>query len=129
MAQTARLMTIGRVAETTGVATTTLRYYEREGLVFPRVRTQAGYRLYDEMAVERLEFIRAGQAVGFTLGDIRALVELDGDSPCKRVQALIERRLADVDAKLADLRRMRTTLATALARCRESKKGAPLWRI
>ncbi len=123
MVRTARLMTIGQAAQVTGVATTTLRYYEREGLVSPTDRSRAGYRLYDQAAVERLQFVRAGQAVGFTLDDIRALLELDGDSPCRQVQALIQRRLADVDAKLADLKRVRATLADAIARCRKSKKG------
>jgi MerR family mercuric resistance operon transcriptional regulator len=116
-------LTIGEVAQAAGVATTTLRYYEREGLLSPTDRSRAGYRLYDEGAVGRLEFIRAAQAVGFTLDDIRALLELSGDSPCKRVQALIERRLGEVDGKLADLRRVRSALADALERCRKSKKG------
>lgn len=121
--ENAKSRTIGAVAQAAGVATTTLRYYEREGLLSPSERSRAGYRLYDDGAVERLEFIRAAQAVGFTLSDIRALLELDGDSPCKQVQSLIEGRLAEVDAKLADLTRVRSTLADALQRCRKSKKG------
>lgn len=115
--------TIGVVAQAAGVATTTLRYYEREGLLSPTDRSRAGYRLYDDGAVQRLAFIRAAQAVGFTLNDIRALLQLDGDSPCREVQSLIERRLAEVDEKLADLTRVRSTLADALQRCRKSKKG------
>ena len=106
-----------------GVATTTLRYYERAGLLSPTDRSRAGYRFYDDEAVHRLEFIRAAQGVGFTLGDIRALLELSGDSSCKQVQSLIERRLADVEQKLADLTRVRSALGDALQRCRDSKKG------
>ncbi len=121
--ENAERLTIGKVAEAAGVATTTLRFYEREGLLSPTDRSRAGYRLYDEGAVQRLEFIRAAQAVGFTLDDIRALLELNGDTPCKQVQSLIERRLAEVDAKLADLTRVRSTLADAVQRCRKSKKG------
>ncbi len=121
--RTRGLLTIGQVAEAVDVAASTLRYYEREGLIRPIQRSGAGYRLYDEGAVERLEFIRAGQAVGFTLDNIRALLELDGDSPCKQVQALIERRLAEVDGKLTDLQHVRRALADALERCRRSKKG------
>ena len=64
-------MTIGRAAKAAGVPATTLRYYEREGLLDAPVRTTAGYRMYDDQAVERLRFIRAAQAVGFTLNDIR----------------------------------------------------------
>jgi MerR family mercuric resistance operon transcriptional regulator len=92
-------------------------------LLSPTDRSRAGYRLYDDEAIQRLEFIRAAQAVGFTLDDIRALLELNGDSPCKQVQALIERRLAEVDEKLADLQRVRSTLADAFERCRTSNKG------
>lgn len=117
------LMTIGKVAQAVGVATSTLRYYERARLISPAERTRAGYRLYRADVIEQLEFIRAGQAVGFTLDDIRALLELDGNSPCKQVQAMIERRLAEVDGRLADLQRVRRTLAAALERCRKSKRG------
>lgn len=116
-------LTIGKVAKAAGVATPTLRYYEREALLSPTNRSRAGYRIYDHEAVERLKFIRAAQAIGFTLDDIRALLELNGHSPCKQVQVLIERRLAEVDEKLGDLRRVRSTLADALERCRKSKRG------
>ncbi len=115
-------MTIGKVARAAGVATATLRYYEQENILAPVARNRAGYRLYDEAAVERLQFIRAAQAVGFTLEDIRALLELGGEPPCGEVQALIERRLVEVDKKLADLERVRSALAGALKRCRKSKK-------
>lgn len=121
-----KLMTIGQVARRIGVAATTLRYYEREGLVDPTNRSRSGYRLYDESAVERLEFIRAAQAVGFTLDDIHTLLELDDDVPCGEVQSLLERRIAEVDAKLSDLNRVRAALHNALTRCRRSKRGCPV---
>ena len=123
MARKSGRMTIGQVASEIGVATSALRFYEREGLIRPAERSRAGYRLYDPSAVEKLRFIQAGQAVGFTLDDIRALLALDEDSPCGKVQTLIERRLAEVDGKLADLKRVRAALADALKRCRKSKKG------
>ena len=116
-------MSIGQAARAAGVAATTLRFYERKGILAPTVRTQAGYRLYDEQAVERLHFIRSAQAVGFTLEDIRALLDIDDQVECQTVQAMIERRLCEVDAKMTDLQRVRTTLADALERCRRSKKG------
>jgi hypothetical protein len=64
------LMSIGQVAKATGVATTALRYYEREGVLTPTLRSRAGYRLYSRRALEQLEFIRAAQAVGFTFDDV-----------------------------------------------------------
>ena len=117
------MMTVGETAKAVGVAPSTLRYYERQGLLTPSDRTRSAYRLYDQEAVERLAFIRAAQGLGFTLDDIRTLLELDADVPRKEVQALLARRLTEVDAKLADLKRVRATLSDALDRCRKSRKG------
>lgn len=122
------LFTIGQAAEAVGVPATTLRYYEREGVLGPAVRSRAGYRLYDAAAVERLEFIRSAQAVGFTLDDIRMLLEFDqgiGQKKCKsEVRDLIQRRLDQVEQKMSDLRRVRAALGSALERCRQSKGEA-----
>ena len=118
-----RPLTIGRLASTSGVSATTLRYYEREGLLAPSDRSRSGYRLYDEAAIERLAFIRSAQTVGFTLEDIRELLRLDKDSSCKEVQELLERRLTEVKAKLADLNRIQGALSDALEKCRKSRRG------
>ncbi|RME38739.1 MAG: heavy metal-responsive transcriptional regulator [Planctomycetota bacterium] len=114
--------TIGEAAAEAGVSASTLRYYEREGLLAPTGRSGAGYRLYDEEAIRRLRFIRSAQAVGFTLEDIRALLELDGQAPCTAVREILQRRLKQVEDKLADLERVRDTLAEALERCRSSNE-------
>ena len=88
------LTTIGEIAGSVGVATSTLRYYEREGLLKPSGRSGAGYRLYDPASVERLRFIRTAQAVGFALDDIKALLALDAFlkrwNSAERKQAIIE---------------------------------------
>lgn len=115
--------TIGQVTSELGIAATTLRYYEREGILTPTARSEKGYRLYDDQAVLRLEFIRSAQSVGFTLEDIRALLELDADTSCGEVQQLIERRLVDVDRRLTELKQLRLTLSTALEHCHQSKRG------
>jgi len=117
------MMTIGQVARTVDVAATTLRYYEREGLLTPTARNAAGYRFYDSQAVERLEFIRSAQAVGFTLDDIRTLLQIEGQTPCKEVRELLQHRLSEVENKLAELQRVRDGLADALDRCRKSRRG------
>ncbi len=116
-------VTIGRAAETLGLPISTLRYYEREGLLTPTNRSRSGYRLYDEAAIQRLAFIRSAQAVGFTLEDIRELLRLDEDSSCKEVQELLERRLAEVKAKLVDLNRVQGALSGTLEQCRKSRRG------
>ncbi|MCH8147340.1 MAG: MerR family transcriptional regulator [Planctomycetes bacterium] len=123
MAKHTGLMTIGQVAQQVEVASSTLRFYEREGLIRPTKRSKAGYRLFDREALEQLRFIRAGQAIGFALNDIKALLLLDEETSCKRVQRLIEQRLVEIDAKLVNLKRLRSTLNDALGRCRKSKRG------
>lgn len=124
MSKTAEeLMTIGQVANATGLSSTTLRFYEREQILAPTQRSNAGYRLYDPAAVERLQFVRSAQAVGFTLDDIRTLLDLEqdrGPSCQAEVQLLLTRRLAEVVKKMKELKRVQAALGRALDRCRRS---------
>ena len=106
---TDKLMTIGEVARTVGVATPTLRYYEEEGILSPTTRSGAGYRLYDAQAVEQLRFIRSAQAIGFTLDDIGTLLHLDADNAksCQaEVEGLLKQRLVEVNQRMKDLKRV-----------------------
>ncbi len=119
-----QLRTIGEAADAVGVAPTTLRYYERAGILRCTQRSEGGYRLYDAEALRRLRFIRAAQAAGFSLDDVRTLVELERDDvpSCRtRVQRLIDRRLAEIDRRMNDLKNVRRTLVRALRRCRRSR--------
>jgi len=122
------LMNIGQVARTAGVATTALRYYEREGVLIPQGRSEAGYRLYDQRAVEQLAFIRSAQAVGFTLEDIHMLLDRDGKQKIakKDVQGLIQKRLQEVEEKMKDLKRVSAALKDALQKCRQSEGACPV---
>jgi len=97
--------TISVLADSLGVSTDTLRYYERLGLLRPAARTPAGYRLYDETAAQRLRFIRGVQRMGLQLGDIKELLDVQdrGECPCGHTRALVQRRLADVTAELRGL--------------------------
>ncbi|NNL67180.1 MAG: MerR family transcriptional regulator [Myxococcales bacterium] len=108
--------TIGELARAAEVPTSTVRYYEREGLLKPSGRSAANYRLYAQEDLERLRFIRAAQATGFTLGDVKALLR---PAPCGRVQGLIEDRLAEVSERMAELRRVKRVLERSLDACRE----------
>lgn len=123
-----KLMNIGQVARAAGVATTALRYYEREGVLIPQGRSEAGYRLYDQRAVEQLAFIRSAQAVGFTLEDIHMLLVTDSKKkvPKKDVQGLIEKRLQEVEQKMKDLKRISVALRDALQKCRQSEGACPV---
>lgn len=121
----ARRFTIGQLAAAAGVPTTTVRYYERRALLGPAARLGSGhYRSYGDEELERLRFIRAAQATGFSLQDVAALLGLrDGASePCKEVQDLIEKRLGDVGRRLEDLRHVEKVLKASLKLCRRYEK-------
>jgi MerR family transcriptional regulator, copper efflux regulator len=105
-------MRIGEVARRVGVATSAIRFYEQAGLVPEPERTPSGYRDYDPSVVDRLAFIRAGQAVGLTLGELREVLGIRdrGEAPCDHVTALIDRRIDEVDRRIEDLHRLRRDL-------------------
>ncbi len=105
-------MLIGELATATGVPTKTIRYYETIGLLDPPHRTASGYRNYDANAADRLAFIRAAQASGLTLGEIRSIVALRdrGVTPCGHVLQLLTARAAELDRRIAELRRLRGEL-------------------
>ncbi len=121
-----KLATIGQIAASVGVATSTLRFYEREGLLSPAGRSPAGYRLYELGAVEQLQFIRSAQSVGFSLENIKALLSLDERTSCKQVQIMIQSRLNDITQRIVELKSVQRTLTHTLNRCRKSKKGCPV---
>ncbi|MCH7686954.1 MAG: heavy metal-responsive transcriptional regulator [Planctomycetes bacterium] len=116
--------TISQLAKAAEVPTTTVRYYERIGLVEPEDRSQGNYRLYSDESLSKLKFVRAAQAIGFTLEDVKALLGIHGGRTpsCDEVQMLIEERLADIDHRLKDLRHVKRVLASTLERCRETEQ-------
>lgn len=113
---------ISELAREVDVPASTVRYYERRGLVEPVGRTAGNYRFYDDATVERLRFVRAAQSTGFTLEDVSVLLAFsDGKtSPCAEVQGLIERRLSDVEQRLRDLKRVRNVLGASLDICKQN---------
>ncbi|MGH8161741.1 MAG: heavy metal-responsive transcriptional regulator [Gammaproteobacteria bacterium] len=117
-------LTIGRLAREASLSTETLRHYERLGLIEPARRSAANYRLYGPETARRLVFIRRAQALGFSLAEIRELLTLHrrAHAGASRAKALTEARLREVEAKMADLERMRDGLAQLSAAC--SGKGS-----
>ena len=107
--------TIGELARRADVPTSTVRYYERAGILRPSGRTAGNYRLYSVDELERLRFIRAAQATGFTLENIKAILR---PAACGTVQALIEERLAEVAKRTKELRHVNRVLREALEECR-----------
>lgn len=113
-------MQIGEVAKQTGVSAQTLRYYERRGLLDQKRRTSSGYREYGANAVRQVRFIRRAQDLGFTLDEIGDLLALWSDSvrSCTAVERRATTTLDRIDAKIADLRRMRDGLSKYVTACR-----------
>jgi DNA-binding transcriptional MerR regulator len=114
--QNRALLKIGEVARRSGVGIETLRFYEKLGLIDSPRRTASGYRLYTADIIERLEFIRRAQVLGFSLSEIaRIIAEKEaGQSPCSDVREIVRRRLQDLDEQMREMKRYRDELATAL---------------
>jgi MerR family mercuric resistance operon transcriptional regulator len=112
-------LTIGQLARAAAVPTSTVRFYERAGLLKPAARSGSNYRVYSKQSLERLQFIRSAQAVGLSLEDIAGMLEAAHGSsePCAAVVALAERRLAEVRQKLEHLKTVERTLAKAVKGC------------
>jgi MerR family transcriptional regulator, mercuric resistance operon regulatory protein len=112
-------MRTSQLAQQVGVNTETLRYYERRGLLEEPPRTPGGHRDYPIAAVELLQFVKRAQELGFTLDEVEVLIQLAGGGPdsCDATRALAEDRKADLEARIADLQRMRDSLADLIATC------------
>ena len=121
----AKRFTIGPLAKQAGVPTSTVRYYERRGLLRPDGRSEGNYRLYGEEALDRLRFVRSAQAAGFTLSNISALLRFrDGDAaPCREVQDLITVRLAQVVEQIDHLELVERMLGKWRTVCREAERS------
>ncbi|HEX5829385.1 MAG TPA: helix-turn-helix domain-containing protein [Gemmatimonadaceae bacterium] len=115
-------LTIGELARRTGVSAETIRYYEREGVVPPASRAGAGrYRRYVAADAERLRFVRRARELGFGLDEVRELLALaagDPRRPCDEVDRIALAHLRAVEAKLAELARLRDELVRVIASCR-----------
>ena len=112
-------LTIGKVAEQTGCHIETIRYYEKEKLLPSPDRSEGGNRLYSTPLIERLIFIRRSRELGFSMAEIRELLSVvDGKQvSCERVKQVADAHLYDIQAKIADLRRMQRTLKELSNQC------------
>jgi DNA-binding transcriptional MerR regulator len=108
---------VTELARATDVPSDTVRYYERIGLLPPPARTPAGYRTYDDSAVDRIQFIQGAQRLGLRLRDIWDLLAIrdTGVCPCEPAEQLLQRRLTELDAELTRLTRLRTEMVAMLA--------------
>lgn len=107
---------IGELAASVGLATDTIRYYERAGLLVAPARAPSGYRSYDSSVIDRLHFIQGAQRLGLRLDDIRELLAIrdTGRCPCEPAEQLLRRRLVELDAEMARLVGLRRDMAAML---------------
>ena len=112
-------MTIGEMAKNAGVGVETVRFYEREGLLPEPPRRSSGYRQYSPEALRRLQFIRRTKELGFSLEEIRELMELrvDPRTSCGEVKRRAEDKITDIEKKMAELRRMKKALGRLASSC------------
>ncbi len=108
---------IGEVAKLSGIGIEALRFYERSGLLGRPGRTESGYRMYDRDVLERLDFIKRAQVLGFSLDEIKQIIreKQTGQSPCEGVRDIVRSRLQELDEQMREMRRYRNELAATLA--------------
>ena len=111
---------IGDLATATGTKVETIRYYERAGLLPAPGRTPGNYRAYGPAHLNRLSFVRRARDLGFSLEQVRELLDLadDRDRPCEAVDAIAREHLAEVEHKIADLKALHRELAELIGWCR-----------
>lgn len=115
-------LTIGKLAAAANVGVETVRFYQRRGLLSTPKRLD-GIRHYGEADVSRLRFIRQAQTAGFTLEEIRQLLTLDSGEDRAAVRDMANKRLAELDARMSELKRARASLQTLVSECAIGKTG------
>ena len=112
-------LTIGKVAERAGVKIDTLLYYERQGVIAPPERNGSNYRVYTQDAVLRVRFVKRAQELGFSLAEIKELLELrvSEEASCADVRDQALAKVADLDQKIRSLQSMRGVLSKLAKEC------------
>ena len=117
-------LTIGRLARAAGVGVETVRYYQDRQLL-PVPPSQGAYRHYPARLVDRIRFIKRAQELGFALAEIAELLRLEDGTDRASIRRITGARLAQVEAKLADLRRMQRSLRHLVAECEHTGAELP----
>lgn len=112
-------MKIGELAKATATKVETIRYYEQTGLLPAPARTQGNYRSYGGEHLARLSFIRRARDLGFSIEQVRALLDLSDDRArdCATVDQIASEHLREVDRKIADLTALRRELSAVIQSC------------
>lgn len=120
------MMKIGEVAKKANVNIQTLRYYEKRGIVKPSAVKDSGYRLYTEDTIKSILFIKHAQELGFSLGQIKDLLNLriPSKSRCQKVRGRAQEKLSDVQEKIKMLRKIEKNLKILIKDCESNKTSS-----
>lgn len=110
-------LTIGRLAASAEVNVETVRYYQRRGLLREPTRPMGSVRRYSSDDVKRIRFVKRAQQLGFTLEEVANLLKLEDGRNCRETERLAQQKLVTVQARIADLHRLRKTLQELIGRC------------
>jgi Cu(I)-responsive transcriptional regulator len=126
MANSHSRLGIGELSKVTGIKVVTIRYYEKEGLLPEPARTSGNYRIYTRTHARRLRFIRRCRDLGFTIGQIRNLLDIasDKEQKCAEVDRITAAHLNDVEQKIADLERLADELRRISTSCKADRRIA-----
>ena len=118
-------LTIGILAKRGGVNVETIRYYQRRALLEEPLKPSGGFRRYPEESVKRVLFIKRAQGLGFTLEEIQGLLTLDEQKACMETRGIAAHKLELIALKIADLSKMKRSLARLVRSCDASATGSP----
>ena len=119
-------LTVGKLAASANISASAVRFYEREGLMQVPAKTENGYRLYGPDAVQRLHFIKQAQHCGFTLLEIRALLQLrdEASSCCNDVRTKVIEKKLELGARIKTMQAMSKLLDQLVADCSNDARPA-----
>ena len=121
-------LTIGHAAKLSGVGVETIRFYERQKLIEQPPKPDSGFRLYPLETVRKVRFIRRAKEIGFTLREIRELLGFyfDTQISCEEVQERAKIKIADMEARIADMEKMKSALQSLVDECGHSDGECPI---
>lgn len=116
------IYTIGELASASQVSTHSIRFYERNGLLEPPIRHTNGYRHYSKETALKVHFIKDAQSMGFTLKEIKELLEIRKASnlTCQEISQQLELKLETIEKKLRDLRKLKKELQSNIQTCHKT---------
>lgn len=123
-------MTIGQLASQAGVGVETVRFYERMGLIEDPPRRHSGYRAYPSQALSRLRFIRQAKELGFSLKEIKGLLDMRIESPraCSEVRQRVDEKISDLEGRMRSLASILSALEELAVLCdrRQTSSQCPI---